>query len=130
MPRFPLFTEIACGISPSRKAEFKTVLDQSRWDDATTLQNEFCFRAQENGADLQHPLAGRESERNTGSLAKDLHELRIRQRIRGRDVDDARDFLVIDQPAGGCDEILVVDPRHELPPITSASAEAVPNEAQ
>ena len=36
---------------------------------------------------------------------------------------------MLDQPASGRDEILVVDPRHELPAIAGAPAQTVPHEA-
>ncbi len=46
------------------------------------------------------------------------------KRIRRRDVHDAVDVIALDQPPNRCDEVLVVNPRHELPAVAGAAAEA------
>ena len=115
---------------PLRVFERETVLEQSRRNHATALQNQLGFRAHEDGANLEHPLVRRQAERDAARLAEHPHELRVRQGIWRRDVHGAVDVVAIDQPPNRRDEVLVVNPRHELPAVAGAAAEAVARQAE
>lgn len=90
--------------------------------DAAALQHELRLGAQEQCTHLEHPPCGRQSNPNAIRVAQDAHELLVGHRVRGGDVDDAVDLIVRNQPAHGADEILLVDPRHELPAVSDRPA--------
>ena len=76
-----------------------------------------------------HLFAGRPN-RTPHAVAKYPHELCVRQGIRRRDVHGSVDVVAIDQPPNRRDEVLVVNPRHELPAVTGTAAEAVACQAE
>jgi hypothetical protein len=94
------------------------------------FKNEFGFRAHENGTDLQHPFRGGEAERNATRLAQYLHELRVRQGVWRRDVHRSFHVIAVDQPSHGRNEVVVVNPRHELPPVTCTAPKTMTYEAE
>ena len=70
-------------------------------------------------------LLCRQAEPDAARLTKHLHELCVRQGVRRRDVHGSFDVIAVDQPPNRRDEVLIVNPRHELPAVTGAAAEAV-----
>src|SRR5262245_14777184 len=120
-----LTAQIECGISPIRVFECETILEQSCGNNPTALEDEFGLRTHENGTDLEHPSLCREAEPDATRLTKYLHELRVRKGIRRRDVHGSVDVIALDQPSNRRDEVLIVNPRHELPSVTCTAAEAV-----
>src|SRR3954451_19633345 len=72
----------------------------------------------------------RDAERYAPRLANCSHEVGVRQRIRRGDIDDAVDEALLDQKADGANKILVVNPRHELPPVARLAAEAEAHEVE
>ena len=126
----PTPIQVARSLAPGRKRESETMLQQPGGNDPAALQNELGLRAHQDSADLQHPAAGWQSQRSSRGFAQDAHEVGIRQWIGSRHVHDALDLVMVDEPANGGNEVLVVNPRHELPAISSSPAEAPSSERQ
>src|SRR4029077_15924225 len=83
------------------------------------------FRPHEDRADLEHPPARGPSERHAPRVAGHTPEFRVRERMGRGNVDDTLDVIAVDQPLNGADEVLVVDPRHELAAVTGPAAKAM-----
>src|SRR5262245_54550758 len=104
----------------------KSVREQPSRDDASALENQLGLCAHEERADLEQPFRRGQTEGHAAGAPQHAHELAIRQRIWRRDVDDARQMVAADQPRDGGYEVLVVDPRHELPAVAGLAAETSP----
>src|ERR1051325_8809713 len=117
---FPPVAEVRCGVLPAGKLEREPAFEQSLRDDTTALQNEFGFTPHECRTNLEHPVSGRQTERHTVRFSKRPHELRIGQWVRRCEVHGAVDVALLDQPPNRRDEILVVNPRHELTTVAGA----------
>lgn len=80
-----------CGFTPAGKLESEALLEQSPRDDGAALENEVGFRAHERRPNLEHPIRGWQTERHAVRVSKHAHELRVRQRVRRREVHGAVD---------------------------------------
>src|SRR5213075_1401196 len=79
--------------------------------------------------DFEQRLRSWNPETHPARLAQRAHEVAVRNGIRRGEIDDAVDLIVVDQPAHGTHEVLLVNPRHHLPSVADVSAEAETREA-
>src|SRR5690349_16571701 len=60
-----------------REAEFKPGLEQAPGDYAPTLDQQLGLGSQDKGAHLEHPIACRQTERDTTNLSQGAHHVAI-----------------------------------------------------
>ena len=100
------------------------MFEQPPRHDAAALQNELGFRAHEDGTNLEHPLAGRQARRTPQAS----RSTRMNSAF-GNGFGAATFTIPLDRRARSASEppheVLVVNPRHELPAMTGTAAEAV-----
>jgi hypothetical protein len=63
-------TKVPCGVTPIRKCESESALEQSSWDDAPALENKLGFGAHERGANLEPPIPRWQTEQHTVRLVE------------------------------------------------------------
>ena len=115
-----LTAQILRRLRPLRKLEREPVLEESCRNDAAALQNEFGLRAHECAPISSiHPFAGSPNGNPAASRSIRMNSA-FGNGLRRGDVDDAVDVVALDQPADRRDEVVVVDPRHELPAVAGA----------
>jgi hypothetical protein len=66
---------------------------QPAGNDAPALQNQLRLRLEKHRADLEHPFRGWQADASATSPAQSGHELAVRQRVRGCQVDSAADVV-------------------------------------
>ena len=93
--------EVARGTGPVGKRESEAGLLQHAWDGAAALQDEFRLGLHEDSTDLEHPACCGKTDRHTPYLAKGLHKLAVRERLRCRHIYWTNDALVLDQEVYG-----------------------------
>ncbi len=62
--------------------EGEAILEETGGDDAAAFEDEFGFGAEEEGADLEHPVRGGETDGDAPSLAQGSHEFGVGEGIR------------------------------------------------
>src|SRR5215472_17056814 len=110
----PAAAKVSRGFWPGRKLEGESACKESPGHHSAALQDELGFRLEKIGADLEHPLRRGQADWGTPCAAQCSHELRVGDRIGGREVHRALDFLVVDQPEDRSEEVLEVNPRDIL----------------
>src|SRR5687767_7787081 len=93
----PPCTKIRGRFRPIGEVESETTCQQPGGNDTPALQCQFTFAAQEEGPNLQHPLARRKTERNAPGRAQVTHEFGIGQWVRRRHVDWPIELFVFNQ---------------------------------
>jgi hypothetical protein len=74
------------------------VFEQSPRHDATALENELRLSLHQDRSDLEHPAHRGQANPGARYLAKDAHELGVRQRVRRGNVDHTIEVFVLEQP--------------------------------
>ena len=100
--------------------EDKPAIDKPARNDATALENQLGLRPHEDGADLQHPPGRRQADRHPSACRSSRMNSAFGSGFGEATLTAPSTLVVLDQPAYGLDEILVVDPRHVLPAIAGA----------
>jgi len=95
---------------PVGEAELEPRIRQTLRYHAAALQNQFCFRAQEKGANLQHPFCCGKADARSPGLTKHAHELMVRQRAGRGHVDTTIQGFMRNQEFNGTDEVRIMHP--------------------
>src|SRR5437016_6187817 len=93
----PAVNQIYRGAWPVRERKLKTRFQQARWHDAAAFQKQFCFSAQEECANFEHPFWSWEAKPSAMGLAKGAHEIPVWQRMGRANVDRALQTIICDK---------------------------------
>src|SRR5947209_7691571 len=126
----PAPNQVGRRATPVRKSKLKTGFDEARRHDSPALEDELGFGAQDEGADLEHPVGRRQPDWRPVGSAQGGHEIAIGQRSGRGDVDGAGQVGAGDEEFDRLDEVCVVDPRHELATGTGRAAQTHPNQVE
>src|SRR4051812_25083930 len=78
-----------------RVAEAVAGGEEAGGEDAAALEEEFGFRLEDESADLQHPGGRGQADGLAADFAEGAHELAVRDRVRGGDVDRACQLVMV-----------------------------------
>src|SRR5690349_18980903 len=90
----PLAT-VGGSFRPRWDLEFESGFQEAVGHNAATLENQLCLGTHEEGADLEHPGGGGQSDRHSPCPSDCPHKLGLRQRVRGSCVDRAGQLLML-----------------------------------
>lgn len=126
----PTVTQLRRRRGPTGIPERKARVKQPARNHPPALQDQLAFRAQDRRTGFQHPSRGRQPEPDSPRLSQCAHELSVRRRLWGREVNAPVDSRVLDQPINRSNEVRLVNPRDVLPAISRRSAEAEPDQSE
>src|SRR5437870_3961176 len=108
----PLPAEIDRCLFPCREFEGEAALDQTPGHDSTALENELGLGSERERPDLEHPARRGETNPCAPRLPKEAHEFGIRQRLWRREIHNAVDAFMIDQPHHRTHKVAMMNPRN------------------
>src|SRR5208337_573225 len=111
------------------KLELKAGFEQTAGGHSPALDEQFSFRPQHKGSDLEHPIGCRQAKGHPTDLSQSPHHLRVRNWMRRRKVNRAFEMVVPDQPLNRPAAISFVDPGDELSTAAHAAPEPEPGQA-
>src|SRR6202034_1625323 len=124
----PSGDQILCGRRPSCIFELEAGLEQARGNNLATLEHQFRFRAQQEGAQFQHSLCGWKTDASAPSFPQNSEELAVGKWVGGGQVHGAREFLPGDEEFNRPNEVGLMNPRDKLSTRQGSSTETVTNE--
>src|SRR6266581_6912683 len=108
--RSPALHQVSRGRVPVRELKAETGFQQPPGNDSPALEDELAFGAQDESADLQHPVRGRQPDWGSKRMAHGGHEFAIGQRVGRGNVDGAIEIRMRDEEIDRLREVGVVDP--------------------
>ena len=116
--------QIGEGFFHGGEAELETVGKESGGDDVAAFDHQLAFGAKKEGAAFEHAARGGQADGHVALAAEAAHHFFVGERMRGGEVDDAVETVVVDEPLDGAAEVGCVNPRDHLPAAGHGAAQA------
>ena len=126
----PAESQVPGGLGPTGESELKTGGEETAGNDLTALEDELGFGAQEEGADLEHPVCCGKADASAPCFAESAEEVAVGKGMRRGQIDWACEAFGGDDELDGADEVGFVDPGDELISGQGGAAEAVADERE